>query len=238
MNQPNYPRPGYPAPGQPYPAAGPQPAPGAWQPAPYPPYPQKRKGGTLKVVLIIVGSLFLAFGALVGLGVLLATSVEERALTATEREQVFTIDDLADWMPEYKINRAFEKASYVKALDGSHELVYDYEHADEMYVHCTVTSEKDLTDAKASYTGFKIGDSIGTMAGDGISIESRNDLYKAGDESEFGIIKGAPGPLGNRLVARKGTRIVYIQFSGVYFDNAENLRELLDGPVNRALNGK
>lgn len=236
MNQPNYPRPGYPAPGQPYPVPGPQPMagqPGATYTAPY---PQRRKGSTLKVVLIIVGSLVLAFGALIGLGVLMTTSVDERAMTATERQQVFTVDDLADWMPEYKINRAFEKSNYVKALDGTHELVYDYEHTDEMYVHCTVVVEKNTSDAKAGYTGFKIGDNIGMMAGDGISIESRNDLYKAGDESEFGIIRGAPGPLGNRLVARKGTRIVYIQFSGVYFDNAQNLRELLDGPVNRALN--
>lgn len=242
MNQPNYLRPGYPAPGQAYPAPGPQPMAGqpAWQPgAPYPgPYPQRRKGGTLKVVLIIVGSLVLAFGALIGVSLLLATSVDERALTATEREQVFTVDDLADWMPDYKINRAFEKTSYVKTLDGSRELVYDYEHAEELYVTCTITVGQNKSDAVGAYTGYKIGERFATMAGDGISIESRNDLYKAGDESEFGIVKGAAGPLGNQLVARKGNRVVYIMFSGVYFTEASDLKELLDGPVNRALNGK
>jgi hypothetical protein len=200
-----------------------------------PAYPPPRKSGTLKVLLIIGACVFLGLAGLVGLGLLMNTSTETRALTSQERARVFTIDDLSEWMPQYEINRAFEKSGYEHYLDGSYELSYDYEHTDTLYVTCTLTVEKNTNDAKASYTGAKIGGGIGTkMAGDGFREEAHDDLFRWGDESSFVTIIGPNGPVGNRLLARKGTRVIFIQISGVYFSTSEDIHELLDEPLKRA----
>ncbi|MBK9974611.1 MAG: hypothetical protein IPP14_07535 [Planctomycetes bacterium] len=226
----------YPAPPGPMPFATP-----GMPPGPYPPYgpsayPPRRKTGTLKVLLIIGACMFVGLAGLVGLGLLMNTSTETRPLTSAERAKLFTIDDLSEWIPEYQVNRALEKSSYDKTLSGSYELSYDYEHNDELYITCTLTVEKNTSDAKAGYTGGKIGGGIGTsMAGDGFREETHDDLFRWGDESHFITIIGPNGPVGNRLLARKGARVIFIQISGVYFSTSEDIHELLDGPLARAM---
>jgi hypothetical protein len=227
--QPPQGQPGYPVAGAGYPQ--PQyPVQGA-----YPAYPPRKKAGVFKWILILGLVMTLGCGSLLGLGLLAGTAVDERALTADERAQLLTVDDLSPWVPEYKINRAFESSKYAKTIDGAIELEYNYEHPDEFYVTSSVTIETSLSNAKAVYAGFRIGEGLGAMADKDLRMETRNDLFKAGDESDFSIIRGVNGPLGNRLIARRGTRVVYIQFSGVYFENADDLRDLLSGPVAQAL---
>lgn len=224
------------------PMRGPYPTVPALQTGPYgqpfgqPVYPAPRKTGTFKILLIIGACMFVGLAGLVGLGLLMNTSTETRALTSQERARLFTIDDLSQWMPEYTINRAFETSGYEQYLDGSYELSYSYEHNDQLYVTCTLTVEKNVSDAKASYTGGKIGGGIGTkMAGDGFREEAHDDLFRWGDESQFVTIIGPNGPVGNRLLARKGTRVVFVQISGVYFSTSQDLHELLDEPLKRAM---
>lgn len=225
----------YPVPGQPYPAPA-YPQPGAAPGYPYAAYPPPRKkGGALKIVLIVGGSLLLVLAAIVGLAVLFSIAVDERALTASERAKLLTIDDVVPYLENYEPDHSREVARFEKYIDGSYDMSYEYEHEGELYVNCIVTLEKKTGDAKMTYTGSKVGTNIGARLNeDGFKAVSRNDLFRWGDESEFSVLTMPVGPVGNWMVARKDKVVIYLCVTGIYFDDPETIREFLAPVLERA----
>ena len=64
-------------------------------------------------------------------------------------------------------------------------------------------------------------------------MATQTGLFAWGDESRYGQLQAAGQPFGNIFVARKGNRVVYCVFSGVYFDDAEAIAELLTPALDR-----
>lgn len=200
----------------------------------YPPAPPPRKKQTLLIVGLVIGAPLLFLVLMVGAGLLMYATADEKPGTPADRAKVMTVDDLSPWMYEHTPLPSGETLTRREFLDGSFELEYMYDDP-ELYIYCCVTVEKNPGDAKTIYESIQIGNSIGARMDDHNMREIPQDhVFKWGDESRFTQVTydGAPG--GNHLIARKGNHVIEILFSGVYFDERESLNELLIPVLNRA----
>lgn len=220
--QPQYPQGPYPAYGQPaYPGAYP------------PPYPPKKKSNLWLILGLSIGVPLFMIVLFVGAAVAFTASAETTTASAADRRSALTVDDLGPFIEGFQADKSKEVANRIKYIDGSYEIEYMYED-DELYLESYVAFEPNASDAKYSYTGYQTGTSIGySISESTVTEEKLSRMYDWGDECEFYLVKfdGLPG--GNRLIARKGSKVVSFFWSGVYFDDAESLRELLDPVMAR-----
>lgn len=222
------PQPQMPQPGQyqqPYPQ-GPQFGPPGFGPQPmyYPPQRPKRK--VWLIVLLAVGIPILLLVGFVMLGVAMNATADETPASPSDRQLVMTAKEFEPFMEGFQAESQYETAIRREYIDSSWEVEYIYE-SDDFYMMSVYSHEANAEDASYTFSGQQIGTSIGYSGEDLDEIE-RNDLFRWGDESKFYLIKSGGNLIGNRLIARKGGKVVYIVFSGVYFDEAQWIHELFD----------
>jgi len=126
-------------------------------------------------------------------------------------------------------------------LDGSVGIDYEYHDLEDPsapYLSYSLNLERSVSDATLVYMPMWAATSVGLDFGDSadVSIQERNDLFRWGDASRFGLIESDGGAFGNLFVARKDKTVVFCAFSGVYFTDAESIRQLLS-PVLARLDG-
>ena len=122
------------------------------------------------------------------------------------------------------------KAGRRRLIDGSAEVNYEYEsESPPLYVSTSISLEKDNRDAITTYTSQSVGGSVGlSIAGDGLKMEERQDLLAFGDQSKSQLLTMNGKPVGNFFITRKGPRVLMVIFSGVYFDDPEALRSVME----------
>ncbi len=64
-------------------------------------------------------------------------------------------------------------------------------------------------------------------------MAEHNDIYEWGDESKFVILKSNGEPYGNIFTCRKGKKVFYVIWNGVYFDDPVWAADLLDPVMER-----
>lgn len=109
-------------------------------------------------------------------------------------------------------------------------MVYEFDdpdNPDAPYVSCSVTVEPNSSDALISYKGVQLGLNIGFNSQSGTSQMERNDLFRWGDQSSFHVLCVHGVPIGNSFTAIKGKRVFMMTFSGVFFEDATAIQELL-----------
>lgn len=199
--------------------------------APPYPVPQQRKSRVGLIVALAVGIPILAVVALVGLGLAFNAMADEKPASAADQSLVLKVADLEPYLPGLTVHPGAEKTIRRTNVDGSWEVENLYE-SDELFLLSTYEQTDDSSDAAMTMSAINGGTSIG-YSGTQVTEEERNDLMKWGDASKFYIVRNAGNPIGNRLLARKGGKVIHIAFSGIYFTDRDSIHELLDPLLRR-----
>ena len=175
--------------------------------------------------------IFLLGALVIGAGVWMELSAKESSLAAAEREMLLDAEAVAAWL-DYTPDPSKEKAVRKTYFDKSFALEYEYDDTateDGIYINYSLHYERKKSDAVALYMpmwestrlGLKIGGTADFM------IEEHNELLRWGERSRFGIVYNGTAPVGNVFVAQAESRVVYLLLSGVYFEEAEAISELV-----------
>jgi hypothetical protein len=175
-----------------------------------------------------------SLGAVIGLGALFNLTGTSVALAAGERELVVDISHLTGWMEGYTPDLSGETLQKTRYIDDSFEIeyVYDLPEDDEApYLSYSVTFEPSESDASTTYVSLWGGTKVAfyVLGEVQVDVQEKNELFRWGDESRFGLLLAEGRPFGNVFVAKKGKRVVYLLISGIYFDEAASFTDFL-GP--------
>lgn len=199
-------------------------------PAATPHAPPPKKRPVLVIVALVLGIPLVACLLLGGLGVLVSSTAKKLPLAAGDDAAFVTAEDLfASTGQNVKPDPAKVKQGREKQLGGSVEISYEYEsEAPPLYVSTLVSIEKSASSAKNTYLGQSVGGLAGmAIAGQGLTLEDRDDLFKWGEQSKHKRLMMEGKPVGHFFITRKDKRVFTTIFSGVYFDDAESLSALL-----------
>lgn len=195
------------------------------------PMPPVKKSKTWLIVLLVIGGSVLALVAMCVISALAYHFTKtELPVADADRQVVVDIQRLESFVEGYRSNPQHETIEKYRYLDDSHEVVYEYEdpHEEGIFLTCTVTVEKNLSDANTTYLAESAGTELGaSFAGADVKFVDRDDIFRWGDKSRFTIIEAENMPGGNFFIARQGNRVISVCFAGVYFDDPGSVRELL-----------
>ena len=211
-----------------------------WVSPPPPATPRQSNSKVWIIVAAVIGICIIGTILLViGVGVLFWATSTEEPLGPNDQAAIVDIDMFRAWSGDpYAPDYSGEKITKTRFIDGSYDIDYDYdipEDPNAPYLNCNITIEKDNADAKTSYVSIWAGAIIGIrLLGDAdVEVTERNDLFRWGDESTFAILSINGEPFGNMFSARKGNRLLFIIFSGIYSDDGETVSDLLLPRLNQ-----
>lgn len=150
-----------------------------------------------------------------------------------ERQMLLRAADLVEYGYGLEDVAPFEKFDKTRYFDGSSEITYEFntpesESDHPLYVNVTLTFERKTSDAMVSHgtekTALKYGLKIG-----GIEAREVEKFHEFGDSSTFYILEKDGKPVGNLFSARQGAKVYSLVMSGMYFDDADTWKELMDG---------
>jgi hypothetical protein len=202
------------------------------------PVPQARPRPWIWILALIPAGLLASVVTVIGLGALFNMSGTSVALAAEERELVVDISHLKEWMEGYSPDPAGETLEKTRYIDDSYEIeyVYDLPENDEApYLSYTLTFEPSTSDASTTYVSLWGGTKVAFYVfGDvQVDVQEKNELFRWGDESRFGLLVAEGRPFGNVFVAKKDKRVVYLLVSGIYFDDPESFSSFLTPYLER-----
>lgn len=204
-----------------------------------PPPPVYRSKGRawLLILLIPAAGLLLVAGIAVAACLYISCAVEEQ-LTPAEREMVFDMDDVIEFTSDLEIDRSREILKKTRHPDGSREIEYKYDDPrDETpYLTSTLSLETSFPNAKALYISMWGGLKIGLRFGGDkpVRIVERNNLFKWGDESRFGLVQCDGKTTGNIFCGRKGLLVVHVLITGLFSEDKKIISGIFDPPMGRA----
>ncbi|HEY8378896.1 MAG TPA: hypothetical protein VIK91_20530 [Nannocystis sp.] len=189
--------------------------------------------GLLITLLVFGGCAVLVVGS----AVVFEYTAKELPLTAEDRRVLVTADRLAELSQGFTHVARHDNFRKRRLIDGSFEIEYEYDDEGDSapYVLCTVDVEPSERDAREAYQlawgSLHLGAKFGN---DELTIEERNEVYKAGDASRFGVVKVDGSPIGNLFVARLGTKVLSLFVVGLWFDQGDEFKAVV-GPALAAL---
>lgn len=209
-----------------------------YRPTPRPAPRRSRPQPWFWILILVPVGIVASLGVVVGLGALFNMTGTNVALAAGERELVVDISHLRGWIPGYTPNPAGETLSKTRYIDDSFEIeyVYDLPEDDEApYLSYTVTFEPSESDASTTYVSLWGGTKVAFYVFGEVQVEvqEKNEIFRWGDESRFGLLLAGDRPFGNVFVAKKGKRVVYLLVSGIYFDDSESFSDFLTPYLDR-----
>ncbi len=201
--------------------------------------PSRKRRPILLTCGIIAGVVVLACGGLGTLIYVLFIHETEEPVTRADRELVVTAEHLKEFLPTLQFDANHGTLRKVRHLDGSRELTYEYDPAEEehvtLYVSHSVGVERSARDARYSYAGMDIGTKLGLRLQGGGQIRQldRSDLWRWGDESKCVLLMNGDKKVGNIFTGRKGRRYFTLMIIGIYFEEAQPIHELLDAILQK-----
>ena len=210
---------------------------GAFQPA----YAPKRSG--VKIWLIVAGAIggalllgLVVCGGLIYVGM---AGVATREPTDAERQTLVTIRDLESFGVEAGRLEEREVWQSKRNLDGSLEIEYEYDPdlapgPGEM-ISLMSSAEINSTESSAresfnmTIAAYQLGFGL-------YDVQSRDQSHAmAGvDQSRFALIVKNEKPVGNMIVVRQGKRVHGLLLIGLYFEDPQELEDLLRPTVERS----
>ncbi|MGH7169029.1 MAG: hypothetical protein ACRELG_01960 [Gemmataceae bacterium] len=156
----------------------------------------------------------------------------EEPLTTTDRDLPITAERVQSFLATLRVDPTLGKLRKVRHLDGSRELEYEYESPEGahsvLYISHDIGVERSAESARGAYGGLGIGTSIGLrLENKNIRQVERAELWSWGDTSRCIVLYNGDAPIGNIFMGCKGRRYFQLTISGVYFDSAKAIRELL-----------
>lgn len=130
----------------------------------------------------------------------------------------------------------FEKIAYI---DFSTEIAYTFETPENeespLYLSETLSLEPRKSGAMTSKGIDETVVTVGLKAG-GIEAEEIKNFYKYGDASSFYVLKKDGNKVGNYFVMREGKKTFSILITGIYIDQADVWRELVEPKLKNISN--
>jgi hypothetical protein len=167
----------------------------------------------------------------------LAGCQRDLPISAADREVVLRAADLIPYGYGLEQTEQYETFKRIRYFDGSHELTYEFqtpesEEENALYINVIVSVEKSTADALTSHGAEKVGLTIGLKA-NGVQQREIKDFYEYGDSSSFAVLEKDGHPIGNIFTTRDGKRVFVLTLSGMYFDDAETFKELIEGRLRK-----
>jgi hypothetical protein len=190
--------------------------------------PKKSPGGL--GVARALGVALLVCVLLGGLGYVVTVTMKKQPLRAGDTAALVTAEDLfAATGRDTKPDPAKIKQSRQNLFGSGVEVSYEYE-SDEppLYVNTVITISSSAGDARRDYVAQSVGGMVGlAIAGEGVKLEDRDDLFKWGELSKHKRLLLNGEPVGHFFIAIKGKRVFSTIFSGVLFEDGASLRALI-----------
>ncbi len=159
----------------------------------------------------------------------------QRGLPVEEGEKLMLLraSDLVEYGYGLEDVAPFEKFDKTRFFDGSSEITYEFQTPDSerdhsLYVNVTLTFERKTSDAMVSHGTEKTALKYGLKLG-GIEAREIEKFHEFGDSSEFYVLEKDGNPVGNLFSARQGTKVYSLVMSGMYFEDPDAWKELMNG---------
>jgi hypothetical protein len=167
------------------------------------------------------------------IGCVLALSACQRGMPVDEREKgmLLRAADLVPFGYGLAETQKYETFNKTRYFDGTFDVVYEFESPDSesdhvLYMNVTVTFERKAADAMiargAETTALKY-----TLKAGGIELREIPKFFPFGDASDFHVLERDGKPVGNYFSARDGARLYSVLMTGLYFDDADEWKELM-----------
>lgn len=162
---------------------------------------------------------------LAALLVVLPASVAQ-SQEATDRDFVLTMGELQPFGADLPLDfEAYESISRRTFTDGSVAIEYEFEAPEELglpYLYSIAETHPSNDSACESFAAGNAGARSG-----GIEVQERNDIFRYGDDSLFGLLVEDGDPYGNLFSMCRGRTSFMVILGAFYFDDGESWAELI-----------
>jgi hypothetical protein len=162
----------------------------------------------------------------------------QRPLTVTDADKALLVHirELEPYGYVFENPSKYEKYLKSRDFDGTLELEYEFDAPESednsIYLNAVVTISRSRSNATVSQGAEKIGLLYGLKL-KGVVQEERKDFYRYGDASSFFVLKKDGLPIGNYFTVREGTKTYSLVVAGVYFDDPELWKELVESKLKK-----
>ena len=160
---------------------------------------------------------------------LILTACSDQPVEEGDRHLVLSIEQLQPYGLSLPLDfLPYERIKRNRHFTGLITVEYEFEAPEELglpYLYSTVEQHLSNVGACASFSALNFGVGLG-----GVDLAERNDLFRFGDKSQFGLLVDEGEPYGNYFAMCRGTTAFMVMLGGFYFDDGNAWGELL-GPT-------
>lgn len=185
----------------------------------------KKSTVAIVVVLGFLGVIGLA-AAVVAVGYFAVNGVSSEPPTAEQKKLV--LGPAAFEVYDVQLDPKCNKLTSKRNLDRTREIAFEHDcEGSDYYISSSAEISPTVRDARESFVisvgAFRTGVAIGDA-----ELQPRAELLPFGDQRYAAIIHNTKKkPVGNVFVVRQGRVLHSLLLTGIYFDEAEDVRELL-----------
>jgi len=201
------------------------------------------RDAAMKRAFLILG-IAVAVVALVAVSAVLVVvairGVSSREPTQAEKEMLVQASRLADYGADNLNPTLCETFKAKTNLDGSLELEYEYDSdrdpksKQSLFFKSEAEINRSVRDARESYFMQIAAYKAGALLVKGRSIQESPELLSLGEQNFSALIMQDGKPLGNVVVIRQAATVHSLLTIGLYFDEADDLRSLLRGVMEKS----
>jgi hypothetical protein len=161
----------------------------------------------------------------------MSCSCSTRPISEAEKDLLLQVKDLSQFNVTIGNLQTAETFKYTYYGAGEWEVKYMYDSPNTpditpLYLVSRVEFEKSDNEAISTFNQGILAYKGGGMIG-GLRIVRSLKLFQWGDQSYSAYLEKNDTRVGNLIVVRKGNKIFSLILSGLYFDNAEYVKQLL-----------
>lgn len=172
------------------------------------------------------------FSAMVCL-LLLASCTSNKEIDFKLYDEITHAEEMMSYFEDLALDTSglSETASITKYFDGSWDLEYEYDNAedprfDAMYYSITIESVRTSSEARQTFgftkTALKAGNRLF-----GTTSQEVEGMYLPGDQNYYATLHNELGQIGILYVTRHGTVVYSLILSGVYAEDHYILEEII-----------
>jgi hypothetical protein len=191
---------------------------------------------TRNVVLLAVagaiGGIAVIAAAVAGFFYFAANGLSRREPTAEEKKLVITSQRMSEYAEG--VDASCEKLTSKRGIDGTREIESDYFCEDSALIYTSSAEiSRNALEARQSFRLGVVAYAAGARIG-GVTVHHTASLLQAGDEHFAAELRQNDKPVGNVFVVRQGRIVLSLFLVGVYFDDAEDAKALMDPLLQEA----